>query len=107
MKEEILKKLEELKYMDFSELQEQIKGFEGESSMCLSNEYNNIIVWPFCSSEAISALVELKKEGKIEFDVCNNIQMMMYRVFPVLPVAGRLYAYKKPRWLPTLVKLTI
>ena len=67
MKNKILKVLNTKKDVSFVELAREVEGFCGESDM--SQFVNqNVVFWGKMSSEAISAISQLRSENLIRFD---------------------------------------
>ena len=94
MKNEILKVLADLKgNVIFPELIERIPGFAGDYDFSLNGQ---TLLWSGLSREAIKALVELLKEGKI-IDFSGKDILITYKIIsPILynlPVAKKTATY--------------
>lgn len=89
--------------VSFVELSRDIDGFHGDLAWG-SNE-TNVVFWTAMSKEAIDAMMQLIREGKIK-PTATESTLMVYAFdggvidMPIATSVRRKYA--KPRWLPTV-----
>ena len=73
--------------------------FVGEWNMLLAG-YPTIVLWIHMSDTVIDALEELMSEKKIVPQSANYLVYLIDGGTLSLPLAKRIYNYKKKRWLP-------
>lgn len=99
MEEKILNYLHENNGATFAELCDRVDGFAGESMMTVP-DFANIIVWESVSQGAITALVNMQRNGKIKYERCMPVH---YGRLLSYPIVTRMTSYKVPHWLPVLI----
>ena len=111
MMEAIEKLVRDLDHVSFVEMGKQIEGFRGEYGIEMTP---NVFLWQGVSEIASEALIALAQAKRIHFEPVRRIvgggMPLVYLVdggFLALPLAKRLTpeGYRKPRWLPVVVRL--
>ncbi len=103
IKQAILDYVKRLDHVSFNELSRDVAGVKGELDMAL--EKYNIILWQGLSAAAVDAILELQKEGALHLKPTFPLTYMVEGTYLTLPVATKKAVYKKPRWLPVVLKL--
>jgi len=86
----------------FSELTD-LEGTEGEYDFILQDY--NLILWRGLSHACIQALSELLNERSIHFEPCEHmVYLYAGKVLNMELAKTPGHKYKKPRWLPTVLK---
>ncbi|WP_428025084.1 hypothetical protein [Arcobacter sp.] len=70
-----------------------------------SSKYKKIYYWLNMSDDFSRAIIELRKEDKIEFSECNVIIYLADGKIIKDPLARKAIEYKEPHWLPVLIKM--
>jgi hypothetical protein len=70
-----------------------------------SSKYKNIYYWLNMSDDFSHAIIELRKEDKIEFNECNVIIYLADGKIIKYPLARKAIQYEEPHWLPTIIKM--
>ena len=84
---------------------EQLEGFGGGDQV-LGNTDTNVIVWGHLTTEAVTAVMELQREGRISVKVVSPFFYFHDgSAGPNLPIAKKPPAqgYKEPHWQPVLL----
>jgi len=102
MKDEILKYVEQYGSVSFAELQKRIEGFTGKFVMTLGPPENNVCFWFGMSKEALDAIEELMKTGKLVMTLSEYLVYFIDGCIPHVPIVRRKLKYKKERWLPVV-----
>jgi hypothetical protein len=101
IKSAILQKLEEHGGgVSFAELS-GIKGFGGD--IWYGFPEKNIYYWFSCSRNAVDALDELLREGKMELRGTTRLVYFAGNIRPKYPIAKQKRRYTTTRWLPALL----
>ena len=103
LKQAILDYVKRLDHVTFNELSRDVAGVKGELDMAI-DKYN-IIIWQNLSAEAVNVILELQEEGALHLKPTIPLTYMVEGVYLTLPVATKKALYKKPRWLPVVLKL--
>jgi hypothetical protein len=106
MKNQILTLIRKWRHMTFSELQAQVPGFSGDVAFVHAQD-PNVILWPWCSDEALDALGELLKQGLIFMHPSSvDNYAATFHDYPSMPIVVRPQSggYKSPRWLPVVFR---
>jgi hypothetical protein len=92
-----------LDHVSFAELS-RIPGFNGDLAWCLPG-YDNIVVWNGMSQVAGDALRQMQKVGEFHFHAASSLLVyVLDGVVLNLPIAKATQQYKKPHWLPVVLK---
>lgn len=103
MKNEILKIIKERENVSFAELSKKINGFDGNSSLVLTDN-SMVSLWVNMSEMAINSITQLVNANEIYFIPCKPFTYLLDGIclnMPVVKQAGR--KYKKIHWLPVLM----
>lgn len=84
--------------VSFVELRDEFTEFKGKYEKCFDNK--NIILWSGVSIEMLNALDSLMNKKKITITPTSEFVYMCDGACLNLPIAKRIYRYKKPHWLP-------
>jgi hypothetical protein len=83
----------------------RISGFDGASDYYLEDEGIAVLLWPWCSPEAIIALEELITAAEIVFNpALPEVYYSSCGPVPDLPVLQSLAASSAPHWLPVFLR---
>lgn len=107
MKEKILALCKARKGLSFSELTRLLPETNGGFGHGVITEYGNILFWAGLSNECIDALLDLKEEGKIEYDPTPAFTYLLDGDYLDLPVMDKVpkKKFKGEKWLPVVINL--
>ena len=100
MKDSILALIRDRQHVTFAELGRDIPGFTGDMRMLHASD-PNIVIWPWCSDEAIDAVSDLLAAKLIFFHPLSALSILI-EDHPMLPRVSRppKGGYKEMHWLP-------
>lgn len=104
MRDAVLKVVREIPDCSFVNLCRAIPGAEGEEVLHVAN-VENLILWTGLSRELHAVIVELEREGEIQFKVASLLSYAVDGFRLPLPIAKRRRSYASPRWLPVHIHL--
>lgn len=105
IKERLLGRIEERGHASLAELRD-MDGFPGEYEWLISAS-SNVVLWKQMSSQAIDALTELEREGRVRLKPCAQFVYTVDGAVLSLPLAKKAnHNYKRPHWLPVIVERT-
>ena len=101
MKDEITKLVSDRQHVTFAEFSKEIKGFNGELTMALSED-PNMVLWHGISKAALQVLLDLIKDKIVYTHVASILIYLVDGRRLTLPVAVRppKAGYKEPHWVP-------
>jgi hypothetical protein len=83
----------------------RIDGFRGDREMLVDADHvSNIVLWAGMSLEAVESLKQIIAEGEYEFEPATWLIYAIDGEMLSYPLAKRGRHYKKPHWLPVVIK---
>ena len=109
MAEEIFEIVKVRRHVSFAELERMIPGFKGESPQrcfCLS-EHPSLVIWVNLSDDALAALEELRKAGRVFLNPCSYLVYFADGTTLNLPIPKRMPKKdtKKDYWVPCVLDI--
>ena len=104
MKDEILSYITQADHVSFVELQQRFSQCFDGGSLALTLEEYNIVLWIGFTQEGCKAMSELLKDNLIHFKPCSTLIYMVDGRLLNFPIAKRERKYKKPCWLPVVMR---
>jgi hypothetical protein len=84
----------------------RVPGFYGLDDLFLRDRGFALLVWPWCSPEAITAMTELIDSEEIVFNpALPEVYFSSAGPVPDLPVLQSLADHEKPHWLPVFLRV--
>lgn len=74
----------------------------GDMEMSIADK--NVIVWSAMTEEGVKAINELLDAKIVRIEPCHVLTYFIDGRVPRLPVVKRAQAYKKPHWLPVVLR---
>jgi len=108
MRERIFKYLSEREEsVSFAELAENVDGFKGRKGARFALEIGrtNVHLWHDMSLEAVEAMNALRRAKVIEVRPAKSLPGRYEHVCPQWPVAKQARHYRKPVWVPAVIRL--
>ena len=75
--------------------------FKGEYAVAVPG-FPNVVLWSGIDADVADVLCDLLQSGDIEMKPTDPLVYMMDGGYSGLPVAHKLWPYKKPHWLPVV-----
>lgn len=93
--------------VSFVELSKHIAGFKSKKEPGWDLQFcKNLVVWVGMTEEAVEAIIQLRAEKRIILTPTIYSVYLFDGEVLKFPLAKRFMAYKKPRWVPTVLNLT-
>lgn len=102
MKEQIYSLIKNRQHVSFAELAHEVENFSGEFAI-YTPPYENVILWPSLSEQALIALIDLLKEERVFAHPSSLLIYAIDQMRPSFPIAKGFKHYKTTRWLPVVL----
>lgn len=92
-------------YVSFPELERRFGEFtQVEGNYTLGFSDKNIVIWPELSEAFVDAILKLRTEDRVRYFQADLLTYVADGGILKLPIARRDRCYKKPHWMPTVLR---
>jgi hypothetical protein len=83
----------------------ELSRMEGAQGEYLLEFAENVVIWTGLSQDMVESLVALRASDRVHYAPTSMLTYVIDGGVMQLPLVKRAQAYKKPHWLPVVVKL--
>ncbi len=102
MKNDILKLVDERRFVTFKELSDEVPAFKGDGALEHA-KYPGIILWPRISIDSAAIIQELLDDRTIYLHYTPVLNYITEGYLSSIPLARTARSYKSPRWVPMTI----